>query len=165
MTVPSVAASCLFPLVLKRHSRDLAGAEIVALVGLFCGDGTGSPSTLSHRCSSKIVAIRANTLCQQPKIRWANFWPRMTSVWPLLTPYLVHNRQAAFQIRGEGMRAHTDRFDYQATAELFLGRNPRGGTRHPKYKRFDRAGDAIRFAIERLSNEVLIGTYLEVDEK
>jgi hypothetical protein len=63
------------------------------------------------------------------------------------------------------MRAHTDRFDYQATAELFLGRNPRGGTRHPKYKRFDRAGDAIRFAIERLSNEVLIGTYLEVDEK
>lgn len=63
------------------------------------------------------------------------------------------------------MRAHTDRFDYQATAELFLGRNPRGGTGHPKYKRFDSAGDAIRFAIERLSNEVLIGTYLEVDEK
>jgi len=63
------------------------------------------------------------------------------------------------------MRARTDGFDYKATAELFLGRNPRGGTRHPKYMRFDRSADAIRFAVERLSNEVLIGTYLEVDEK
>jgi hypothetical protein len=63
------------------------------------------------------------------------------------------------------MRARTDQFDYQRTAELFLGRNPKGGTRHPKYMRFESVTAAIRFAIERLSKEVLIGTYLEVDEK
>jgi hypothetical protein len=63
------------------------------------------------------------------------------------------------------MPAVTDGFDYKAAAELFLGRNPRGGTRIPKYMRFARAADAIRFAIEKLSNEVLISTYLEVDEK
>jgi hypothetical protein len=56
-------------------------------------------------------------------------------------------------------------FDYKAAAELFLGRNPRGGTRIPKYMRFARSADAIRFAIEKLANEVLISTYLEVDEK
>jgi hypothetical protein len=56
-------------------------------------------------------------------------------------------------------------FDYQAPAELFLGRNPRGGTRIPKYMRFPRAADAIRFAIEKLPTDVLLSTYLEVDEK
>jgi hypothetical protein len=63
------------------------------------------------------------------------------------------------------MRTSANGFDYRAPAELFLGRNPRGGTRIPKYMRFARAADAIRFAIEKLSTDVLLSTYLEVDEK
>ena len=33
------------------------------------------------------------------------------------------------------------------------------------YRRFDRAADAIRFAIEELSPELLIGAHLEVEEE
>ena len=53
-------------------------------------------------------------------------------------------------------------FDYNAEAELFSRRN---GKHEPiGYRRFARAADAIRFAIEDLPPELLIGTCLEVDE-
>jgi hypothetical protein len=55
-------------------------------------------------------------------------------------------------------------FDYSAVAELF----PAGGRRDRRgrigYRRFARAGDAIRFAIEELPPELLVGAYLEVNE-
>ena len=62
-------------------------------------------------------------------------------------------------------------FDYGAEAELFPTRNrqPRRqpiGLRQPVgYKRFARAADAIRFAIEELPAELLLGAFLEVDEE
>jgi len=54
-------------------------------------------------------------------------------------------------------------FDYGAEAEVFSTR-PRTSRRPPLgYKRFSRAADAIRFAIEDVPPQLLIGTYLEVD--
>jgi hypothetical protein len=53
-------------------------------------------------------------------------------------------------------------FDYNVQAELFpprLRKSP-----HPRfgYKRFARAADAVRFAIEVLPPELLLGAVLEV---
>ncbi|SRR6266581_4216702 len=54
-------------------------------------------------------------------------------------------------------------FDYGVPAEVFPARN-RKYTRQPiGYRRFARAADAIRFAIEELPPELLLGTFLEVD--
>jgi hypothetical protein len=62
--------------------------------------------------------------------------------------------------------SHTeaDAFDYSAEAELFSAGGRKFGRRGMGYRRFARASDAVRFAIEQLSPEMLMGAYLEVNE-
>jgi len=57
-----------------------------------------------------------------------------------------------------------DGFDYSAPAELFPTRS-RKGNRPMGYRRFAKAAEAIRFAIEELSPDLLIGAHLEVEEQ
>jgi hypothetical protein len=56
-------------------------------------------------------------------------------------------------------------FDYGAPAELFPTRKrpPRREPLH--YKRFAQAAQAIRFAMEDVPRECLVGAVLEVDEQ
>jgi hypothetical protein len=56
-------------------------------------------------------------------------------------------------------------FDYSLAAELFPQRSRKSRRPVMKYRRFASAADAIRYAIEELPSELLLGAYLEVDEK
>jgi hypothetical protein len=62
--------------------------------------------------------------------------------------------------------AEAELFDYATEAELFSRSGGRKSRRPPLgYKRFARASDAIRFAIEELPPQLLVGAFLEVAEK
>ena len=54
-------------------------------------------------------------------------------------------------------------FDYGVPAEVFPARNRKYRRQPIGYRQFARAADAIRFAIEELPPELLLGTFLEVD--
>ena len=56
-------------------------------------------------------------------------------------------------------------FDYDAAAELFPSRKQKSRRQPIGYRRFGHAADAIRFAIEELPPECLLGACLEVDEE
>lgn len=55
-------------------------------------------------------------------------------------------------------------FDYDKPAELFPTRTRVSRRQSYGYMRFDRAAEAIRFAIEHLPPKLLVGACLEVDE-
>ena len=56
-------------------------------------------------------------------------------------------------------------FDYCAAAELFPSRRRSLRRQLFGYRRFAQASQAIRFAIEDLPPECLVGAFLEVDEQ
>jgi len=56
-------------------------------------------------------------------------------------------------------------FDYSREAELFPTHNRKYKRAAFGYRRFSRAADAIRFAIEELPSDALAGAYLEVREQ
>ena len=56
-------------------------------------------------------------------------------------------------------------FDYSREAELFPTHNRKYKRAAFGYRRFPRAADAIRFAIEELPSDALAGAYLEVREQ
>jgi len=71
-------------------------------------------------------------------------------------------------VMGNGIdyAAEAELFDYATEAELFSRSGWSKSQRPPLgYKRFARASDAIRFAIEELPQQLLVSTILEVADK
>jgi hypothetical protein len=72
---------------------------------------------------------------------------------------------------GYGLGASVDErifvmaFDYTALGELYPTRGYTRRAGSVTYKRFEVAAEAIRFAMEELPREYLLGTYLEVEEE
>jgi len=54
-------------------------------------------------------------------------------------------------------------FNYMTEAGLYTGKTLRG-TRGPRYKRFETAAEAVRFAMEDMPGSQLRGCVLEVNE-
>jgi hypothetical protein len=57
-----------------------------------------------------------------------------------------------------------ENFNFNAPAELFPSRN-RKVVSKLKYRRFDKAAEAIRFAVEELPEPLLLGAYIQLDEQ
>lgn len=53
-------------------------------------------------------------------------------------------------------------FDYAAPAELYAGKD--AGRSGPRYRRFDSAAEAVRYALEHLSGGAFSGAVMEVGE-
>ena len=56
-------------------------------------------------------------------------------------------------------------FDYSRAAELFPTRSRKPRRTAHSYRRFSRAADAIRYAIEELPRDLLLGACLQVEEE
>ena len=57
-----------------------------------------------------------------------------------------------------------ENFNFNAPAELFPSRN-RKVVSKIKYRRFEKAAEAIRFAVEELPEPLLLGAYIQIDER
>jgi hypothetical protein len=60
--------------------------------------------------------------------------------------------------------AQVSAFDYRAPAELYAS-SSKTGKRPMRYTRFKSAAEAIKYAVEELAPELLIGSTLEVNEE
>src|ERR1700692_4264734 len=61
--------------------------------------------------------------------------------------------------------ADAELFDYGSTAELFSNKGRKFRRQPLGYRRFARAADAIRFAIEEMAPQLLQSACLQVDEE
>lgn len=89
--------------------------------------------------------------------------PRCSLAKLLIHPH-IHVVTFILLARAASQESIMAKFNYAAPAELFPSRNRKIANK-VKYRRFDRAADAIRFAIEELPAPLLLGAFIEIDEE
>jgi hypothetical protein len=83
----------------------------------------------------------------------------------VLAGQVPHKKQSIKRVQEQARKQVRDLngFDYNAPAELFPTPS-KTRTGNLRYKRFDTAAEALRFAVEEIPAPALMGAYLEVDE-
>jgi hypothetical protein len=81
--------------------------------------------------------------------------------WCTRLVFLANRPRSEAEMKAHDAAEAVAPFDYDAGAELFVAHRRRS----PEYLRFDRAADAIRFAIEDLPPKSLLAAHLEVEEE
>jgi hypothetical protein len=70
---------------------------------------------------------------------------------------------SSIRFAGWAVEIVMQKFDYTAPAELFPSRNRKIASKI-RYRRFEHASEAIRFAVEELPEPLLLGAYIEINE-
>ena len=79
-------------------------------------------------------------------------------------PKVVAQKVAAPQVVATQPAQALAGFNFQAAAELFPSRGKHGRSQ-VRYRRFNTAAEAVKFAVEEMSSAAMLGAYLEVNEK
>lgn len=71
---------------------------------------------------------------------------------------------ALLAMRPTSLELIVHKFNYNAPAELFPSRNKKIANK-VKYRRFEHAAEAIRFAVEELPEPLLLGAFIELENE
>jgi hypothetical protein len=117
---------------------------------------TGSKSLFAETALRQINAVTSYKWRQSPPIQGL----RPATAW-----FAPHSAEKLSLASATERAHHQVMFDYDASADLYTKRSGMNVRRKTVYRRFSSAADAIHFAVERLTPEMLENALLEVDEK